>query len=100
VLLNPGQPAHILTGHQVKNPPVGSRGAVFVEFAAPLAPPWKVLVMTDGVWKYAGWEEVLRIVAAEQGQCILSALQERARLARTGGLPDDFTAVLFQGSAG
>src|SRR5204863_3743246 len=61
VLFNAGDLAQFLTSGQRKNPPIGSGGAVGVSFAANLSSPWTVLAMSDGVWKYAGWENVLRI---------------------------------------
>ena len=53
----------ILTRHQFKDPPVGSGEASFVPFTARLASPWTVLALTDGVWKYAGWDHVLQVAA-------------------------------------
>lgn len=95
LLRNADQQACILTQQQMKNPPVGSRGAVFVPFAARLLQPWTVLALTDGVWKYTGWDSVL---AASQrtGEDILHMLREKAALPRTGQLQDDFTLAVFQ----
>src|SRR6185369_1355332 len=42
----------VLTSRQWKNPPVGSGEATFVPFEMELAEPWRLLVMSDGVWKY------------------------------------------------
>lgn len=96
-VLNAGQPPCILTKHQMKNPPVGSSGAVFVPFSMHLVPPWTVLAMTDGVWKYAGWDSIFAIAAEGNGEAILHKLREKAALPRTGALQDDFTLVVFQG---
>ena len=63
LLLNANQSPLILTSNQEKNPPVGSGGATFVPFAARLIYPWTVLAMTDGVWKYVGWESVIAIAS-------------------------------------
>jgi hypothetical protein len=97
LLLNAGQPPHTLTERQVKNPPVGSRGAVFMPFASQLVKPWTLLAMTDGVWKYVGWESVLAVVATEKGRSIIEKLREKALLQRTRLLQDDFTLAVFQG---
>ncbi len=96
-VLNNGEPPRILTKHQMKNPPVGSRGAIFVPFSIELVHPWTVLVMTDGVWKYAGWDSIFAAASAETGDSIIHKLREKSALARTGGLQDDFTFIVFQG---
>src|SRR5439155_3667592 len=56
VILELGKPMRLLTEHQRKDPPVGSGGAIGTGFSCEMIAPWKLLVMTDGVWKYAGWE--------------------------------------------
>src|SRR5436309_4220580 len=52
VILGPGQPMRILTAQQRKGPPVGSGSVMAVGFSAVMTAPWKLLVMTDGGWKY------------------------------------------------
>jgi hypothetical protein len=81
----------------MKNPPVGSRGAVFVPFSLQLVHPWTVLAMTDDVWKYAGWDNIFAALSKATGEDILLTLREKAALPRTGQLQDDFTLVVFQG---
>jgi hypothetical protein len=95
--LSPPGRAQRLTAHQIKNPPTGSGGAVFVPFAARLESPWMALAMTDGVWKYVGWERIVQLAAASSGEALLAALQQAARLPGSGLFQDDFTAVLFEG---
>jgi hypothetical protein len=89
----------ILTGRQHKNPPVGSGEAFFVGFAAKLEKPWAILAMTDGVWKYAGWEAILNIASDENGDDIISSLRNRSRLPYSGRFQDDFTVVVLQETA-
>ncbi len=90
-----------VTRGQRKNPPVGSEVAACVPFAVHLAPPWLVLAMTDGVWKYVGWEYVREAAGRLRGSPLIAALKERARLPGTGRLQDDFTLVVLQsGPAG
>ncbi len=94
VLCHPGDaPAREVTAGQHKNPPVGSGAAVFMSFTAPLATGWTVLAMSDGVWKYAGWERIIEAATSLRGQALVDALLERAR--RGGKLWDDFTLVVF-----
>lgn len=88
-----------LTRLQFKNPPVGSREAVFVHFATRLSPPWRVLAVSDGVWKYVGWPRVYELLGRHGGEDLLSALRAAARLPGSGQFPDDFTAVLVEREA-
>ena len=85
-----------LTRLQFKNPPVGSAQAVFIPFETDLVRPWRVLAMTDGVWKYAGWDRIRELAAKLGGEELLAALQAAARLPRTGQFQDDFTVVLVE----
>ena len=87
--------ARDLTQRQHKNPPVGSGGATFVPFASVLARPWTVLAMSDGVWKYVGWDRLVRAVTGTRTEPLVETLQRAARL-RNGQLPDDFTVVAFE----
>jgi|SRR5262245_1395416 len=86
----------VLTSHQFKNPPVGSGEAIFIPFEMELALPWKVLAVTDGVWKYAGWERVWDLSARLSGDELLAELQSAARLKTSGEFQDDFTVVLLE----
>jgi len=90
----------VLTAQQHKYPAVGSGAALFMPFATGLVAPWIVLAMTDGVWKYAGWDAVHQ-VAARMPDDPVAPLRERAGLPRTRALQDDFTlAVLRSGDPG
>jgi hypothetical protein len=89
-------PARDLTGGQRKDRPVGSGGAMFVPFSAGLAGPWSVVAMSDGVWKYAGWEHLVQALRKSRSVAVVEALEQRVRSPRTDALPDDFTLVLFE----
>jgi hypothetical protein len=78
---------------------VGSGAAAITPFAASLTRPWAVLMVSDGVWKYVGWDWVVRLASAERGQCLIEGLQAGARLRGSGRFPDDFTVVLFERAA-
>jgi PPM family protein phosphatase len=95
MVVQSGQPGEVLTARQKKNPPVGSGGAEFVPFRSTLARPWTVLALTDGVWKYAGWECLLHC-GQTPGKELIPAVRARAALHKTGELQDDFTLVVFQ----
>jgi hypothetical protein len=97
LIRNAGQSPCILTKHQLKSPPVGSGRAVFVPFSSGLIHPWTVLAMTDGVWKYTGWDSILAASSELTGEDIIRRLRDKAALPRTGQLQDDFTLVVFLG---
>jgi hypothetical protein len=85
----------ILTDQQLKNPPVGSGAVEAVEFGAPLTPPWTILAMSDGVWKYAGWEKLAALAKEKRGQALIDAAVSLCRL-KSGALQDDFTLIVWQ----
>lgn len=87
---------HILTDNQIKKPPVGTGMATFVPFACELRPPWKILTMSDGVWKYAGWESIVEIATSHSGMELVDAVANKARLPKSGRFQDDFTLVLVE----
>ncbi|MBN9121596.1 MAG: SpoIIE family protein phosphatase [Planctomycetes bacterium] len=86
----------VLTSRQFKNPPVGSGEATFVPFEMELTPPWRLLAISDGVWKYASWDRVWDCAARLSGEELIEELQQAARLKTSGEFPDDFTAVLLE----
>jgi PPM family protein phosphatase len=91
-----GEPGAILTEQQHKNPPIGSGGARPVGFMARLEQPWTVLALSDGVWKYAGWDRIADAASLLSGKEILDMLRKQASLPGSGRLQDDFTVVAFQ----
>jgi hypothetical protein len=96
VAVGSGRPGVLLTEHQFKNPPVGSGGAPFVPFEAELVRPWEVLALSDGVWKYAGWEAVLAAARLPPEEA-LADLRGRVAFPGSGRVPDDFTLVVLRG---
>jgi hypothetical protein len=94
--LSAGEPAREATKGQFKNPPVGSGEARFASFSAALAAPWSVLAMSDGVWKYVGWDRLVQAAMTSRGEALIGALQGFARLPRGGRFPDDFTVAVFE----
>jgi serine/threonine protein phosphatase PrpC len=93
-----GADGHILdlTARQAKNPPIGCGGAAPAPFAAKLPKSWIVLAMSDGVWNGVGRERVAERLRQSRGQALLDALLADARLPWSGGLGDDFTAVVLE----
>jgi serine/threonine protein phosphatase PrpC len=95
-LLVSGGKAKELSAGQRKDPPVGSEAAFAVPFAAEATEPWRVLVMSDGVWKYVGWDRLAATASRARGAEIIPALQELARLPGSGRFQDDFTVVVLE----
>jgi len=95
LLISPAQPNELTAG-QKKNPPVGSGAAVAVPFAAPVEEPWRVLSMSDGVWKYVGWERVIDVAGQAPTSSVIPELQQLARLPGSGRFQDDFTVVMLE----
>jgi serine phosphatase RsbU (regulator of sigma subunit) len=96
VLVVGSEEPELWTEGQRKNPPVGSGEAEFKVFAGCLPHPFVVLVMTDGVWKYAGWEAVKEAARTLHGQELIDAIAARARLPRSGEFQDDFTLIVLE----
>jgi PPM family protein phosphatase len=90
------QPPLDVTRAQIKNPPVGSGAAELAPFFVPLAGPWLVLAMSDGVWNYVGWEHLVQTASGSRGEQLLELLKGFARLPRSGEFPDDFTLVALE----
>lgn len=91
-----GTAPKVLTSRQFKNPPVGSGEASFVPFELGLTLPWRILLISDGVWKYASWDRVWDCAARLAGEELIEALKDAAKLPATGEYQDDFTLVLLE----
>jgi serine/threonine protein phosphatase PrpC len=100
LMLSRSDPGRELTRGQRKNSPVGSGGADIAPFLAAMPRPWSVLAMSDGVWKYVGWDRLVQAARGSRGQPLVEALQALARLPRSGQFPDDFTVVVFEDDDG
>ena len=87
--------AVILTDRQHKNPPVGSGAAKFEAFSARPGTRWRVLVVSDGVWKYVGWEIMIAVGRRAQGNQVAAALRQVV-LQSHGLLPDDFSVIVIE----
>lgn len=90
----------VLTDWQRKNPPVGSGVVMPVTFAPQCVGPWKLLVMTDGVWKYVGWRKLIDAAQQLSGAELIADCQRAARLPGSGRFQDDFTLVVIEPDAG
>ena len=95
-LLLAGGRERLLTEHQRKDPPVGSSAARPVAFSARLVPGWKLLIVSDGVWKGIGWDGIARLARAHAGEALIAALRRAALDENGGALGDDFSVILLQ----
>ena len=86
----------ILTEHQYKNPPVGSGGARLTPFSAHLLEPWKLLVVSDGAWKYVGWDQIENLLRSGVGDRLVPNLRELVLESSGGKLVDDFSAIFIE----
>lgn len=86
----------ILTENQRKNPPIGSSGAVTEFFSIKLIKPWKITIMSDGVWKYVGWDFIFKTILSQKGQNIIDTLFSSLMDYQRGYIPDDFSIALIQ----
>jgi serine/threonine protein phosphatase PrpC len=93
VLYHPDE--RVLTEQQYKNPPVGSGGARWVSFEAKLTVGAKLLLTSDGVWKYAGWEKMAEHAAVLGGNELIAVLRAEV-LERNRALPDDFSMIVLE----
>ena len=91
-----GRTGALLTEHQHKDPPIGCGGSQPVGFSTQLTPPWTVLALSDGVWKYVGWDRVVKAGEQLTGKTLIDSLRQQAGLPGSGCLQDDFTIVVCQ----
>lgn len=80
------------TARQRKNPPVGSGAAAFETFGGPRC--GRILLVSDGVWKYSGLEALERSFRLAAGSEVIDSLR-RAALLPASGLPDDFSLIVL-----
>lgn len=95
VVLTINEKVFILSERQYKNPPVGSGSARFTSFSSALYEKWKVLLISDGVWKFTGWDSAIRIIQTENGKDVISKLRENV-ISKTSELFDDFSLILIE----
>ncbi len=57
--------------------------------------PWRLVAMTDGVWKALGEERVRQIVSTWRGPDLMPFLLDQAQAADGGILKDDATAIVL-----
>jgi serine/threonine protein phosphatase PrpC len=96
VLLVEENQSRLLTEQQRKNPPVGSNAAFPIAFSAKFRGDDKLLIMSDGVWKFLGIDTIAEIARAQEDQNLIQALRQLALEQNGDKLPDDFSIILVQ----
>lgn len=86
----------LLNEHQHKSPPIGSGTARLMPFSARIDEPWKLLLMSDGLWKFIGRETIIKRCGTESGQELISSLRDVAAKNTGGTLLDDFSLILIE----
>jgi len=81
-----------LTGNQRKNPPVGSGSAIFESFERCFSSGSRILMVSDGVWKYAGLPVIQSGFALPEFASVSGHLKS-AVLRGCSALPDDFSII-------
>lgn len=84
------------TARQQKNPPVGSGEALFAPFSYTGVDGGRILMLSDGVWKYCGFEAI-RAAFELPSFADAPSLLRAATLKRSGSsLPDDFSVIAVE----
>ncbi len=86
----------LLTENQRKNPPVGSSAAIPTTFTVKTGKSWKLVVMSDGVWRYVGMEAIAEAAKQLEGQLLIDHLRELQKGNARGTLGDDFSVILVE----
>jgi hypothetical protein len=81
-----------LTERQQKNPPVGGGCHRAYTFCLPKL-SGTVLAVTDGVWKYSGYEALRDVASTGNVEQISEILRETVVSRQGTDLPDDFTVL-------
>jgi serine/threonine protein phosphatase PrpC len=84
----------LLTEGQRKNPPIGTGGASPTAFSTELNGDSTLLVMSDGVWKFVGYDAIASLSRLKQGHDLIMALRQQQLNLNGGALPDDFSIIV------
>jgi PPM family protein phosphatase len=93
VLISPTGTAVTLTANQRKNPPVGSQMCHPTPFSTPFPANSRLLLMSDGVYKFVPSETIFSTVAELEARDAIKTIRDLA-VGRSGTLYDDFTLVI------
>jgi len=83
-----------LTERQHKNPSVGSGAAYPTAFSARFGAGARLLIMSDGVWKYTSPDLIVESARKKEAAELVRSLRDSQLRQSTGGLPDDFSIIV------
>jgi PPM family protein phosphatase len=86
----------LLTQRQRKNPPIGSSGAQPIPFSAALKSGDKLLLMSDGVWRFVGEDAIASTARNRDGTDLINALRLMQIGQNNGHLGDDFSVIAVE----
>lgn len=86
----------VLSERQRKNPPLGSGAALATPFDAILRDHDKLLLVSDGVWRFVGPDAMADCARQHSGRELISALRELQAATHNGKLGDDFSVILVE----
>ncbi|HEU4389667.1 MAG TPA: hypothetical protein VFV34_17815 [Blastocatellia bacterium] len=75
---------------------MGSGCAIFKPFSAGLGGWWRILIMSDGVWKYVGWDRMVTVGRRLPGRDVADTLREEAVTRSGGTLADDLRIIVLE----
>ena len=93
-LLLAGESYVELTASQRKNPPVGAGNATPIPFAVARLANSPLLLMSDGVWKFVGFDLIAQMAHLHSGAALIAHLRDLQLAGNGGKLPDDFSIVV------
>jgi serine/threonine protein phosphatase PrpC len=95
-LLVNAQQCEVLTERQRKNPPLGTGAAFPMAFSTARNDVSKVLLMSDGVWRYIVSEAIANIVRQNGASQIIAQLREIQLEIGGNALSDDFSLLIVE----
>lgn len=94
LLLTPDGSVELLTSKQKKNPPVGSAVCHPVTFMSPFPAEAKLVVMSDGVYKFVSQETICSTILKQKPRDAIQTILEAA-IGKSGTLYDDFSMIIL-----
>jgi serine/threonine protein phosphatase PrpC len=85
-----------LTERQRKNPPIGTGAAFPVGFSATRQRDSKLLLMSDGVWRFIGSEAIATLARENSGPQIIELLRRQQLQSNGGRMGDDFSLIVVE----
>lgn len=95
VLFQNGEATVLSDDHRPHNV-IGSDEAIPEAFSSPLDGEWTLILMSDGVWKSVGFDEVSKMAAEKSGEDLILSLRKKAG----ERIYDDFSMIVVHQAGG